>query len=70
MIGIGAAGQLDRIGLRQVLLVQCLCLVAAALWIRRIGSHQAAGNGPTEPAWRRIREGFRASYLQRRSSTR
>lgn len=65
MIGIGAAGQLDRIGLRQVLLVQCLCLVAAALWIRRIGSHESANHGPTEPAWRRIREGFRASYLQR-----
>lgn len=65
MIGIGAAGQLDRIGLRQVLVVQCLCLVAAALSIRRIGSHESANDGPTEPAWRQIRDGFRASHRQR-----
>ncbi len=65
MIGIGAAGQLDRIGLRQVLVVQCLCLVAAAFWIRRIGSHESVNPGSAEPAWRQIREGFRASYRKR-----
>ncbi len=65
MIGIGAAGQIDRIGLRQVLLVQCLCLAAAALWIRGIGAHEATNDGPTAPAWRQIRDGFRASWRQR-----
>ena len=65
MIGLGAAGQLDRIGLRQVLLVQSLCLAAAVLWIRRIGPQESANESPTEPAWRQILEGFRASYRQR-----
>ena len=65
MIGIGAAGQLDRIGLRQVLVVQCLCLVAAAFWIRRIGAHESVNPGSAEPAWRQIRDGFRASYRKR-----
>ncbi len=65
MIGLAAAGQLDRIGLRQILLVQSLFLAGAALWIRRIGSHELNDSGPIQPAWRRIAEGFRASYRQR-----
>ena len=65
MIGLGAAGQLDRIGLRQVLLAQCLCLAIAALWIRRIGSQPSNDGESKEPARRRIAEGFRASYRQR-----
>ena len=65
MIGIGAAGQLDRIGLRQVLVVQCLCLIAAAFWIRRIGAHESVNPDSAEPAWRQIRDGFRASYRKR-----
>ena len=65
MIGLGAAGQLDRIGLRQVLLAQCLCLAIAALWIRRIGPQETNEGDAAEPAWRRILAGFRASYRQR-----
>ncbi len=68
MIGLGAAGQLDFIGLRQVLLAQSLCLAAAALWIRRIGPqalNDAESAESAEPAWRRILEGFQASYRQR-----
>ena len=65
MVGLAAAGQLDRIGLRQVLLAQCLCLAFAALWIRRIGSQPLNDGEPAEPAWRQILEGFKASYRQR-----
>ena len=65
IIGLAAAGQIDHIGLRQVLLAQSLCLAAAALWIRRIGSHEVNDAKPDEAAWRRIIEGFRASYRQR-----
>ena len=65
MIGLAAAGQLDRIGLRQVLLIQSLCLLVAAVWIRRIGPQELANEGPAEPAWRQILQGFRASYRQR-----
>lgn len=65
MIGLAAAGQLDRIGLRQVLLIQSLCLTVAALWIRRIGPQESAIESPTVPAWRQILAGFRASYRQR-----
>ena len=65
MIGLGAAGQLDFIGLRQVLLAQSLCLAAAALWIRRIGPQALNDAESAEPAWRRILDGFQASYRQR-----
>ncbi len=65
MVGLAAAGQLDRIGLRQVLLAQCLCLALAALWIRRIGPQALNDGESAEPAWRQILEGFRASYRQR-----
>ena len=65
IVGLAAAGQLDRTGLRPVLLAQSLCLAAAALWIRRIGSHAAHDAEPGQPAWRRILEGFRASHRQR-----
>ena len=64
-VGLGAAGQLDRIGLRQVLIVQTICLAGGALWIRRIGPQPLNDAGSTEPAWRRILEGFRASHRQR-----
>ena len=65
IIGLGAAGLLDRIGLRQVLIAQCLCLAAAALWVRRIGS-QGVNDAPSlEPARQQILEGFRASYRRR-----
>ena len=65
MIGLRVAGQLDSLGLRQVLLAQSLCLGAAALWIRRIGSQPVNDGEAGAPAWRRIVEGFRASYRQR-----
>ena len=66
MIGLGAAGQLDRIGLRQVLLAQCLCLAIAALWIRRIGSQEIERwRRPKSPPGAASLEGFRASYRQR-----
>ena len=64
-LGLGAAGQLDRIGLRQVLIVQTICLAGGALWIRRIGPQPLNDAGSAEPAWRRILEGFRASHRQR-----
>jgi len=64
-LGLGAAGQLDRIGLRQVLIVQTICLAGGALWIRRIGPQPLNDAGSIEPAWRRILEGFWASHRQR-----
>ena len=64
-VGLAAAGQLDRIGLRQVLIVQTICLAGGALWIRRIGPQPLNDAGSAEPAWRRILEGFRASHRQR-----
>ena len=65
MIGLWVGGQLDSIGLRQVLLAQSLCLTVAALWVRRIGSQPSNDGASKEPARRRIVEGFRASYRQR-----
>lgn len=65
IIGLGAAGLLDRIGLRQVLIAQCLCLAVAALWVRRIGSREVNDAQSVEPARQQILEGFRASYRRR-----
>ncbi len=63
--GLGIAGQLDRIGLPQVLVIQTLCLAAAALWIRRIGPQAVNDTASAEPMLRLILEGFRASWRQR-----
>lgn len=66
MGGLMLAGQMDRIGLSSVLVVQAVCLAVGALAIRRISPvappQSAEGR---EPALRTIAAGFRATLENR-----
>ncbi len=64
MLGLGMAGQMDRLGLSAVLIIQAVCLVLGALMIRRL-SAQEPSSVPHEPALKVILEGFKATYRDR-----
>ena len=63
LIGLAVAGQLDRLGLTLVLLVQALCLAATALLVRKLSAQPAQPNA--DRALRRIADGIRATYRNR-----
>lgn len=65
MGGLMLAGQMDRIGLSSVLLVQALCLGVGALSIRRITPVPPPESGPRESAVQTIVAGFRATLENR-----
>jgi hypothetical protein len=66
MGGLMLAGQMDRIGLSAVLVVQAVCLAVGALAIRRISAAPPADSaGPKEPALKTIAAGFRATLENR-----
>jgi predicted MFS family arabinose efflux permease len=66
MGGLMLAGQMDRIGLSAVLLVQALCLAIGALAIRRISpAEPPEQSGPRVPALKTIAAGFRATFDSR-----
>jgi predicted MFS family arabinose efflux permease len=66
MGGLMLAGQMDRIGLSSVLLVQAVCLAVGALAIRRITPAPPLElSGPRESALKTIAAGFRATLDNR-----
>ena len=66
MGGLMLAGQMDRIGLSAVLVVQAICLAIGALAIRRISpAAPPLASGPKVPALRTIAAGFRATLDNR-----
>jgi len=65
MVGLGLAGQLERVGLGRLLLVQAGFLLLGALATRRIEAQPVAASGPAEPVWRGILEGLRATRRNR-----
>lgn len=60
MIGLGIAGQLERLGLGLVLAAQGVCLAVAALGIRRLAPSPstAASKSERRSAWRDVVEGL------------
>ena len=66
MGGLMLAGQMDRIGLSAVLVVQAVCLAVGALAIRRISpAAPPESTGPRESALKTITAGFRATLENR-----
>jgi predicted MFS family arabinose efflux permease len=66
MGGLMLAGQMDRIGLSSVLIVQAVCLAVGALAIRRISpAPPPQSSGPKETALQTIAAGFRATLENR-----
>ena len=61
IVGLTVAGQMDRIGLSNVLLVQAVCLAVGAIAIRRISSAPPAQSGPRTSAWKSVIAGFKAT---------
>ena len=65
VVGLGLAGQIDRLGVAPVLWAQAISIFLAGLAMRRI---QAVAPAPVlahESAIARIAEGFKATYRQR-----
>lgn len=66
ILGLSIAGQLDRLGLSRVLLIQAGCFAGAALLMRRLASEPAASTAAVDSgSVRRILEGLRATYENR-----
>ena len=65
ILGLALAGQLERVGLVTVLIVQAVCLSIGVLALRRIQAQPAAAVGPAQPAWRGVVEGLRATVRHR-----
>jgi len=62
IVGLFLAGQLDNIGLINVLIFQAVSLLAGALMIRRLAEMQPSATAPTRSALQNIREGLTATF--------
>jgi predicted MFS family arabinose efflux permease len=60
--GLALAGQMDRIGLTSVLVVQAVCLATGALMIRRIDAVPGPGASTGHSPIQTIIEGLKATY--------
>ena len=65
VVGLILAGQMERIGVGTVLLVQAVSFACAAIAIRRLPSLPVASTSSNESAWRQIRDGLRATMQDR-----
>jgi predicted MFS family arabinose efflux permease len=59
LLGLGLAGQLDRIGIETVLVIQCIALLVGCLMIRLLRGLAAPLNQPHESVMASLLEGFR-----------
>jgi predicted MFS family arabinose efflux permease len=62
MFGLGFAGQMDKVGLEVVLIVQAVCLGIGALTIRLIRPAAVTSVDQAEPMWKVVLAGFKAVY--------
>ncbi|MEH6559432.1 MAG: MFS transporter [Oceanicoccus sp.] len=62
MFSLGFAGQMDKIGLSTVLVVQAVCILLGALMIMRLKKTAPSPQPPGETSWHRLIKGFRATY--------
>ncbi|MEZ5557513.1 MAG: MFS transporter [Pseudomonadales bacterium] len=58
VIGLGLAGQLERLGLASVLLVQAVAIIVGRVMISRLPAAPPRAPGGAVPAWRSVVEGF------------
>ncbi len=65
IIGLLLAGQMDRVGLSNVLLVQAVCLAVGAFAVRRISPAPPLATGPKTSALATIAAGMRATLEHR-----
>lgn len=65
VIGLSVAGQLERLGLASVLLLQASFLGLGVLAVRRIDALPTAAPERPEPVWRGVIEGLRATRRNR-----
>jgi MFS family permease len=62
IFSLGFAGQMDRIGLSTVLIVQASCIFLGALTIMRLNKTPPSPQPPGETSWHRLINGFKATY--------
>lgn len=65
IVGLFAAGQLERVGLITVLLLQAVALLFGAIAIRRLSPMPPTGTGNTRSAYSNVVDGLRATFRQR-----
>lgn len=65
MVGLGIAGQLDKVGLTSVLAVQAVCLALGAMLIHRIAAQPVATPTNQQSALQSMWEGLRATHRNR-----
>jgi hypothetical protein len=65
ILGLALAGQLERVGLATVLVVQAACLALGVLALRRIHAQPPTAAAAAQPAWRGVVEGLRATARNR-----
>jgi predicted MFS family arabinose efflux permease len=65
LLGLGLAGQLDRIGIEMVLFAQCIALLVGCLMIRRLRSTAPRSSHTHESVLTSLLEGFRVVVRDR-----
>ena len=65
IVGLTVAGQMDRVGLTPVLLVQASSLAMAAWMIRRVSASPPSHGADTGPVWRQVVEGLKAVHADK-----
>lgn len=65
IIGLSLAGQMETVGLVNVLIVQGICLVASAFAVRRITARASTYQETGEPTWKIVLLGLKATYQHR-----
>jgi len=62
IFSLGFAGQMDTVGLSNVLVVQSTCILLGAIAITRLNKTAPPPQRAGETAWQRLSNGFRATY--------
>jgi MFS family permease len=62
IFSLSFAGQMDRVGLSTILVVQAMCILLAALTIMRLDKKPPSPQPAGETSWHRLINGFKATY--------